>query len=256
MSYADAVPGFKRYERAMDLVLVSIFLIILWQIFYFIAGAVALAPPLAAVKNAFEMMCSAGFWINAGATFGAFGAAVVIETVIGLILGTLLGLQQLSGDVAEPMLTSLYSVPKLMFFPMITLFFGIGSMSEVAFGVLQGIPPIILFTMSAVRNIKPVYLKTGKVMRLSTAQTILTIAMPGALPEIFTGLRIGVASSLIGVIICEMFGSSEGLGFMLMNAMQNNLVIDLSSLTLILIVFAVVLSLVLMAIDERLHHKT
>jgi NitT/TauT family transport system permease protein len=142
-----------------------------------------------------------------------------------------------------------------MFFPMITLFFGIGVSSEVAFGVLHGIIPIILFTMSAVRNVKPVYLKTGRVMGLSTAQTLLTIALPSAVPEIFTGLRIGIAGALIGVILCEMFGSSKGIGFRLMNAMANNVVDDISAITLLLIVVAAVLSGILMAIDEKLHRR-
>ncbi len=84
--------------------------------------------------------------------------------------------------------------------------------------------------MSAVRNIKLVYLKTGRVMNLSTSQMMLTIAFPGALPEIFTGLRIGISGSLIGVILCELFGSSKGVGFLLMNAMENNITVDISAL--------------------------
>jgi NitT/TauT family transport system permease protein len=244
-----------KCRSTFDLLLLGVAFVALWQIFYEIAGSVALASPLAATRNALQMLATSDFWMNAAATLKAFGIAVVIEAIAGLAIGIFLGLQRFTGDVFEPMLTGLYSVPKLMFFPMITLFFGIGLASEVAFGVLQGIISIILFTMSAVRNIKPVYMKTGKTMNLSTTQMMLTIALPGALPEIFTGLRIGVSSALIGVILCEMFGSSRGLGFILMNAMQNNIVLDISSQTLLLIVFAAGLSGVLMAADYKLHRR-
>jgi NitT/TauT family transport system permease protein len=252
---ARRVSSWKRYERVGDLILLGIGLVLLWQVFYEIGGSVALASPYEATKTAIGMLLSADFWVDIRATFSAFAVSVVVETVLGLTIGAFLGLRRMTGDVVEPMIAGLYAIPKLMFFPIVTLFFGIGLSSEVAFGVLHGIIPIILFTMSAVRNIKPVYLKTGRVLGLSTTRTLLTIALPSAVPEIFTGLRIGVAGALIGVILCEMFGSSHGVGFRLMNAMSNNVVADISALTLLLVVVAAVLSGILMAIDEKLHRR-
>ncbi|MDL2398915.1 ABC transporter permease [Rhizobium mayense] len=245
----------KRHQRSFDLLLLAIVVVAVWQVFFLIGGAVALASPLQATRTAIAMLTSADFWVDIRATFSAFASSVVIEAILGILLGAILGLRRMTGDVVEPMIAGLYSIPKLMFFPMITLFFGIGMSSEVAFGVLHGIIPIILFTMSAVRNIKPVYLKSARTMGLSTTQTLFTIALPATVPEIFTGLRIGISGALIGVILCEMFGSSKGVGFRLMNAMANNVVADISAITLILIVVAAVLSAALMVIDERLHRR-
>jgi len=245
----------KQHQRSFDLLMIAAAFVVLWQVFFQIGGSVALASPWQATRTAIAMLGSADFWGDIRTTFSAFGFSVVIEAVLGILLGAILGLRRLTGDVVEPMIAGLYSIPKLMFFPMITLFFGIGISSEVAFGVLHGIIPIILFTMSAVRNIKPVYLKSARTMGLSTTQTLFSIALPAAIPEIFTGLRIGISGALIGVILCEMFGSSKGVGFRLMNAVANNVVTDISAITLILIVFAAVLSGVLMKLDERLHHR-
>jgi NitT/TauT family transport system permease protein len=244
-----------RHQRLFDLLLLGAGFLLLWQVFYEIAGTIALASPLAAARNAMAMLGSPDFWTDLRATFTAFFLAVVIETMLGLLIGAILGLRRMTGDVLEPMIAGLYAIPKLMFFPMITLFAGIGLKSEVVFGVLHGIVPIILFTMSAVRNIKPVYFKTGRVLGLSTAQMLWTIALPGAIPEIFTGLRIGIAGALIGVILSEMFGSSRGVGFRLMNAVANNVVLDISALTLLLILVAAAISFALLAIDERLHRR-
>ena len=123
------------------------------------------------------------------------------------------------------------------------------------FGILHGIVPIIMFTASAVRNLKPVFLKTGRVLNLSFPQMMWTIALPGAFPEMFTGLRIGFAGTLIGVLLSEMFGSRQGLGFLLMNAIGTNQSTLITSLTLLLIVFAAIASGALMVIDERLHRR-
>ncbi len=247
--------GAARYQRALDLTLLMLAIVALWQFFFVIGGTTALASPWAAAKNAYTILGSGRFWGNAKTTLLAFGIAVAIEIVAGIGIGILLGLRKMAGDVLEPLLAALYSIPKLMFFPVVTLFCGIGLWSAVVFGILHGIISIILFTMSAVRNIKMVYLKTGRVMNLTTLQMMTTIAFPGALPEIFTGLRIGISASLIGVILCELFGSSKGVGFLLMNAMENNITVDISAYTLILIAFAILVSGALMAIDEHLHKR-
>ena len=247
--------GARRYQRMLDLTLLGLLVLVVWQIFFWIAGNIALASPWDAAKNAYELLTSGRFWSNAQATLLAFVIAVAIETLAGIVIGIVLGMRRTAGDVVEPMLTALYCVPKLIFFPIISLFCGIGLLSTVVFGILHGIISIILFTMNAVRNIKPVYLKTGRVMNLSTTQTMMTISFPGALPEIFTGLRIGISGTLIGVILSEMFGSSRGVGFLLMNAMQNNITVDISAYTLILITFAILISAILTTIDERLHRR-
>lgn len=244
-----------RFQRALDLMLLGLAFVAVWQLFFAIGGTTALASPWQAARNAFAILATPSFWTNARETLLAFAIAVAIEIVIGIAVGILLGLNKMAGDVLEPMFAGLYSLPKVMLFPIVTLFCGIGLPSAIVFGILHGIISIILFTMSAVRNIKPVYLKTGRVMNLSAPQMMLTVAFPGALPEIFTGLRIGISSSLIGVILCELFGSSKGVGFLLMNAMENNITVDISAYTLILIVFAVAVSGTLMVIDERLHKR-
>ena len=242
-------------QRLLDMTLLLVAFVVVWQIAYQIAGSVALASPLMTLRGAYDLVVSDDFWPNVEATLAAFAIAVVIETIFGLLLGVVLGLRRLLGDVVEPVLAGLYAIPKIIFYPIILLFFGIGMASEVVFGILHGIVPIIMFTMSAVRTIKPVYLKTGRVLNLSFAQTMWRIALPAAIPEIFSGLRIGFAGTLIGVLLSEMFGSRQGLGFLLMNAIGMNQSTLITSLTLLLIVFAGAMSGALMAIDERLHRR-
>jgi NitT/TauT family transport system permease protein len=242
-------------QRLLDTTLLVIAFVAAWQICFEIAGSVALASPLMTLHAAWELVTSDDFWPNVEATLAAFAIALVIETVAGLVLGVVLGLRRLLGDVVEPVLAGLYAIPKIIFYPIILLFCGIGMASEVVFGILHGIVPIIMFTMSAVRTIKPVYLKTGRVLNLSFAQTMGRIALPAAVPEIFSGLRIGFAGTLIGVLLSEMFGSRQGLGFLLMNAIGMNQSTLITSLTLLLIVFAGAMSGGLMALDELLHRR-
>ena len=98
---------------------------------------------------------------------------------------------------------------------MILLLFGLGISAKIAFGVIHGIIPVILFTMNAVRNIRAVYLRAARAMRLTAAQTAATIIVPAALPEIVSGFRLGFALTLLGTLIGEMFASQRGIGYML-----------------------------------------
>src|SRR4029077_17528136 len=97
----------------------------------------------------------------------------------------------LAGRALEPMILAAYAIPKLTLYPILLLAFGLGLSAKVAFGVLHGAIPIILFTQGAVRKTRPILLKTGHVLKLSRWQMIRWILFPSAIPEIFTGLRVG-----------------------------------------------------------------
>src|ERR1700694_6104661 len=102
------------------------------------------------------------------------------------------------------MIVTVYAIPKLALYPILLLAFGLGVSAKVAFGVLHGVIPIILFTLTAVHNTKPILIKTGHVLKLSRSQMVRWILFPAAIPEIFTGLRVGFALTLIG---CPLAGS-------------------------------------------------
>jgi len=110
----------QQHQRSFDLFLIGVAVVIVWQVFFYIGGSLALASPLQATRTAIAMLGTADFWIDIRTTFSAFAYAVVIESVLGVLLGAILGLRRLTGDVLEPMIASFYSIPKLMFFPMIT----------------------------------------------------------------------------------------------------------------------------------------
>src|SRR6185369_246910 len=123
------------------------------------------------------------------------------------------GLRRFAGDVASPIIGSLYSIPKITLYPLILLMFGLGISAKVAFGVIHGFFPIAIFTMNAVRNVAPIYYRTASVLKLSPLKTAMTVMAPAALPEILAGIRIGTALTLLGTLIGELFASTAGIGF-------------------------------------------
>jgi NitT/TauT family transport system permease protein len=230
-------------------------LVAIWQGLYWWVGDVALASPLATLRYTATLFASESFESHLFDTLKAFAIAYALSVLIGLVVGFWLGFDRLSGDTLEPMIVSLYAIPKLTLYPILLLAFGLGLSAKVAFGVIHGVIPIILFTLSAVHNTKPILIKTGRVMNLSRSQMVRWILFPAAVPEIFTGLRVGFALTLIGSLLAEMFASQRGLGYLLMNGIGLHNVELIMSVTLVIVAFAFAVSSLLLHIDRRLHRR-
>jgi NitT/TauT family transport system permease protein len=229
--------------------------VVLWQVLYWVVGDVALRSPAQTLEYAARFVATPQFAAHLAETASAFGMALVLAVVIGLGVGFTLGARRFPGDVFEPMLIALYSIPKITLYPILLLAFGLGISSKVAFGTIHGVIPIALFTINAVRNVRAVHLKTGRVMGLGPLDTIARIIFPSALPEIFAGLRIGFSLTLIGTLLGEMFASQRGLGFLLMSAIGLHNVDLIMTLTLLLTLFAGTASVILLAINQRIRAR-
>lgn len=230
-------------------------LLLAWQALYWAVGDIALRSPLQTVRYAIGMLADPSFWPHLDESARAFAAALAIATISGVAIGLFLGFNRLAGDITEPMLVALYSIPKLTLYPIVLLAFGLGMPAKVAFGAIHGFIPVALFTINAVRNVKPILIKTGRVLKLTTGEMVSRILLPAALPEIFTGLRIGFALTLIGTLLGEMFASQRGMGYMLMNAIGLHNVDIIMAVTFLVTVFAAAVSSLLLRLDHMLHRR-
>src|SRR5262245_39399270 len=112
-----------------------------------------------------------------------------------------------------------------------------------------------MFSMNAVRNMRPVYLRSARAMHLTPLQTGWHVMVPATLPQIVSGIRLGLALTLLGTLIGEMFASQRGLGYMLLRAMESNEPTTITALALLLIVFATGASWIMLAIDNGLQRR-
>ena len=250
----EPITGEWRHGLRNAIILIVV-LVALWQALYWLVGETALASPLETLRYTASLVTRDDFGGHLFDTMRAFFIAFVLSVVMGLLVGFWLGFDRLSDDVLEPMIVTVYAIPKLTLYPILLLAFGLGLSAKVAFGVLHGVIPIVLFTVSAVHNTRPILIKTGYAMNLSRSQMVRWILFPAALPEIFTGLRVGFSLTLIGCLLAEMFASQRGLGYLLMTAIGLHNVAQIMSVTLMIVVFAAAVSVVLLQVDKRLHQR-
>ena len=245
-----------RFNRYFDFVILIVVILAAWQVLYLLVGTAALTPPVATLTYALKLLVEPDFQLHMRASLDAFYQALLIAYALGLVLGLTLGFYRFASEVIEPLLSALYSLPKLTLYPIVLLTFGLGTSAKVAFGVIHGLIPVALFCMNAVQTINQSHLRTARALRLSSIETIRTIVTPAIVPEIFTGLRVGFSLTLLGVLTGEMFASQRGLGFLLINAINMNDVKLIMALILILFFFATCVNGLMLSVDKRLHQRS
>jgi len=180
-----------------------------------------------------------------------FAIGFILAVAAGVVLGILVGWYRKLEMIAGPFLTALYATPRVAMVPLIIIWFGIGMWSKVFIVFISAFFPILINTIGGIQAIDRDLLRAARAFCASDRQIFLTVAIPGAVPFILTGVRQGVALGLIGVVVGEMFGGSQGIGFMVAYGGQTFATDTLFTGVLIIAVAGIVLS----ALAEQLERR-
>lgn len=134
--------------------------------------------------------------------------------ISGIILGVMIGWYRRIRLIFEPFLNALYATPRIAMIPLIIIWVGIDWKAKVFIVFMSAFFPILVNTVAGIRSLDPDLLRAARAFCASDWQIFKTVAIPGSVPFILTGIRQGVALGLIGVVIGEMFGGSEGVGYL------------------------------------------
>ncbi|HXN10827.1 MAG TPA: ABC transporter permease subunit [Steroidobacteraceae bacterium] len=178
-----------------------------------VISSFTMIPPSQMVVALVGMVLHADwFWTDARYTFENVAAAIVLSAIPGFLLGLVIHALPRLRRVLNPVLLSYYSVPTFVFYPLLIVIFGIDQLSLIVMGAMFGVVAMISSTLTAIDRIPGVYGKVARVLRMNRARTALRIVLPAATPHLFTGLKLAVAYSVIGVIAGEFILATAGLG--------------------------------------------
>jgi NitT/TauT family transport system permease protein len=181
--------------------------------------------------------------------------ALVLAIVVGFIVGALLSLAPRVRRVVDPLLASWYAIPIFVFYPLLIVLFGLDRTPQIAIGFLLAVVAMIINTLNGFDRVPRVLLKTAKVMRLGVLRTVFLVVLPYAMLYIFTGMKLAVAYSFIGVIAAEFIMSGEGLGYQInfaYNSFDNALMYPL---ILLIILVATTINMALHAWEKRFRER-
>lgn len=176
-------------------------------------------PSLLAIGGAlYDLLTHAGYYFNLAITAGEVGTALLIGGGLGLVIGIVLGSNRFLSKAFESYLYYLGPTPKIIFFPAMIMWFGIGTGSKIALGTLSCFFPIALSVAAGMRQIDKTLIRVGQSFRANTWQMVWKIYVPAMRHPIINGFRLGLGVALIGTLLAETKLSSQGIGFLIINA--------------------------------------
>lgn len=141
-------------------------------------------------------------------------------SVPAVAVGLLMGMSRPVRAALMPLVAAIYPIPKIAIYPLVIFYLGIGEASKISIVALSIFFLVLLNTMAGVLGLDRAYFNIARAYGAGTAGTFTTIAFPGALPAIFTGLKLGMGFALIVIVGAELLGSDAGIGYLIWQSYQ------------------------------------
>jgi len=176
-------------------------------------------PSLGAIGAAIlRLLANPDFYANLGVTAAEIGVALAIGGLTGLATGILLGANRFLSDAFESFLLYLGPTPKIIFFPVMIMWFGVGAGSKIAMGAISCFFPIAISAAAGMREIDRVLIRVGQSFRASPWKMVTKIYLPAMRAPIMNGIRLGLGVAVIGTLLAETKLSNRGLGYLVIQA--------------------------------------
>ena len=207
-------------------------------------------PPPSAVLAKGWLLVTQGYmdatlWQHLGASLGRIGLALGFAVLTAVPVGIAIGYNRIARGILDPLIEFYRPIPPLAYLPLIVIWCGIGELSKVLLIYLAIFAPIAIATATGVRTVDPAKIRAAQSLGASRGQLIRHVILPSALPEILTGLRIGLGVGWSTLVAAELIAATSGLGFMVQSAAQFLVtdVVLLGILVIALIAFAMEMGL-------------
>ena len=194
----------------------------------------------------------ATLWQHLAASLGRIAVALLAAALIGIPVGLAMGLSPTIRGVLDPLIELYRPVPPLAYLPLMVIWFGIGETSKILLIYLSIFAPVAMSTLAGVRSAQQVRIRAAQALGARPWQVVRLVILPGALPEILTGLRIGLGVGWSTLVASELIAATRGLGFMVQSAGEFLATDVVLAGIAVIAVIAFILELGLRALQRRL----
>jgi taurine transport system permease protein len=183
-----------------------------------------LPPPSAVLQKAW-LLATQGYmestlWQHLAASLERIGLALVGAVLTAIPVGIAIGHNRIARGILDPLIEFYRPIPPLAYLPLIVIWCGIGELSKVLLIYLAIFAPIAIATANGVRTVDPTKLRAAQSLGATRSQLIRHVILPNALPDILTGVRIGLGVGWSTLVAAELIAATSGLGFMVQSAAQ------------------------------------
>jgi ABC-type nitrate/sulfonate/bicarbonate transport system permease component len=178
-------------------------------------------PPLETILQKFrETFLSSNAGEHLGPSLAHLGLGFLAAAVVGVGAGLLIGLNRWASATLDPLVHFFRALPGPALLPFAIIAFGIGAAMKVWIIAFAAVFPILLNTVDGVRSADPLAGEVARAYRLRRRREIFAIVLPGASPQIMAGLRVGLQTAILLMVVSELVASTDGLGFFILQSQQ------------------------------------
>lgn len=249
-----STPLFKR-QRVRDIALqvtVLAILLFVWELAARGGNQLMVATPSNIASAIWDMMRSGELLKASLDSMSSLVVGFAIAAVSGILIGFLMGTNRTVELILDPYINALYAMPLVALIPILMLWVGIGFTAKVVIVVLFAVFPVIINTVTGVKNVDSLYLDIGKAFMATRFMVYRKIIAPYALPYIASGLRIALGRGIIAMIVAEFLTAITGLGGLIINYTNSFETAKAFAPVLIVAFLAIVLTTALQKIEQRL----
>ncbi len=213
-------PGFLYTRTGMLIVRIATAVLIFgaWEWYGQGVSRALLAPPSRIVAKAFELLQNGEIIAALSQSVTTMLIGLSISIAVGIPLGMVMGRFKTVESVLDPYVLFLYVLPSVAFVPVFVVMFGLDIKLRLALIVMSAAFPLIINTIAGVKHVDSELIDGGKAFTANERQIMWTVLLPGSLPFIFAGLRIGFSAAWVGCIVAEMTALITGVGGLLLEA--------------------------------------
>ncbi|HYG90147.1 MAG TPA: ABC transporter permease [Azospirillum sp.] len=240
----------KRRERIIQ-VGTLIILLAIWEFAARDANKLLVAVPSDIAVATWELMVSGElFWATLD-SMSTFVLGFFVASVLGIAIGFAMGTNRTVEVILDPYINALYAMPLVALIPILMLWVGIGFLAKITIIILFAVFPVIINTVTGVKNVDKHYLDIGKAFMASRAMVYRKIIAPYALPFVASGLRIALGRGIIAMIVAEFLTSISGLGGLIINYTNAFETAKAFAPVLVVALLANALTLLVQRVEER-----
>jgi NitT/TauT family transport system permease protein len=198
-------------------------LLVVWELVPYVVTISAgmklfFTTPSQVAGTLWNMFATGSVWHPLGVSASGFAIGLILAIVVGLPLGVMLGRSRSLNAMFDPFITAFNATPRLVFLPLLLLWFGLGMTSKVIIVFIGALFPILINTYEGVRNADKLLINVVRSFGAKEWDIARLVVVPNSMPYIVAGLRLAIGRAVLGVVVAEFFGSEGGLGVVMVRA--------------------------------------
>ena len=208
--------------------------------------------PIKVVKVVIEWFVTGKIWPHLAITLWETLLAFVIGSLLGLVIGLWLALAPMASALAEPYITAMNAMPRVILAPIFAVWFGLGVLSKVALGVTLVFFIVFFNVFQGIKEVSPVVLANARMLGATRAQLLRHIYLPSATSWVFSSLHTSVGMAFVGAVVGEYLGSAKGVGYLILQAEGTFDITTVFAGIVVLTIFALLLDTLVTRVEGRL----